>query len=49
MTTPAAEAAPAAESIASLNGDGTKRWFIPPYVIPAVLLVIVAARALLGA
>lgn len=48
MTTPSPAAAPAAESIASLNSDGTKKWFIPPYVIPAVILALVISRALFG-
>ncbi|WP_156767660.1 hypothetical protein [Candidatus Viadribacter manganicus] len=48
MTTPAPDAASAAESIASLNSDGTKKWFIPPYVIPAVILALVTCRALFG-
>ncbi len=31
--------------VASLNDDGTRKWFIPPYVIPFVVLALVAARA----
>ncbi|MEQ1489161.1 MAG: hypothetical protein ABL932_01290 [Terricaulis sp.] len=48
MTRSAPDAASADESIASLNSDGTKKWFIPPYVIPAVILALVIYRALLG-
>lgn len=33
-------------NVASLNDDGTLKWFIPPYVIPFVVLALVAARAL---
>jgi hypothetical protein len=29
---------------ASLNADGTLNWFIPPYVIPALIVLLVAAR-----
>lgn len=35
-----------AERAASLNEDGTQKWFIPPYVIPAVIVLLIAARAL---
>lgn len=30
--------------VASLNDDGTLKWFIPPYVIPFVVLALVVAR-----
>lgn len=39
---------PRPENISSLNSDGTRNWFIPPYVIPAVMLVLVTARVLFG-
>jgi hypothetical protein len=29
-----------------LNADGTLNWFIPPYVIPALIVLLVAARAI---
>lgn len=32
------------ERTASLNSDGTLKWFIPPFVIPALILLLVAAR-----
>ena len=32
-------------NIASLNSDGAKNWFIPPYVVPGVILALVAAYA----
>lgn len=49
MKTPEPENAPAVQSIASLNSDGTTKWFIPPYVVPAVILALVIATALFGA
>lgn len=33
-----------AENIASLNADGSPNWFIPPYVIPALIALVIAAR-----
>lgn len=33
------------DHVASLNDDGTPNWFIPPFVIPFVVLALVAARA----
>ena len=36
----------APESIASLNADGSLKWFIPPYVIPFVIVALVAAHAI---
>jgi hypothetical protein len=34
-----------AERTASLNSDGSLKWFIPPYVIPAFIILLVAARS----
>jgi hypothetical protein len=34
------------ERVASLNADGTLKWFIPPYVIPFFILAVVIVRAL---
>ena len=34
------------ESVASLNLDGAKKWFIPPYVVPDVILALVAGYAI---
>ena len=34
------------QNVASLNDDGTLKWFIPPYVIPFVILALVSARVL---
>jgi hypothetical protein len=34
-----------AERTASLNADGSLNWFIPPYVIPAFIVLLVAARS----
>jgi hypothetical protein len=34
------------ERAASLNADGTQKWFIPPFVIPAVIVLLVAGRAI---
>jgi hypothetical protein len=34
------------QNVTSLNYDGSLKWFIPPYVIPFVILALVAARAL---
>lgn len=31
--------------VASLNADGGPRWFIPPYVIPVFILILVVAQA----
>lgn len=31
--------------VASLNADGAQKWFIPPYVIPAFILMLVIAQA----
>lgn len=28
--------------VASLNADGSQKWFIPPYVVPAVIAAGVA-------
>jgi len=33
-------------NIASLNHDGTVKWFIPPYIVPFVVLALIAMRAL---
>lgn len=33
------------ERAASLNADGTLNWFIPPYIIPALITLLIAARA----
>jgi hypothetical protein len=35
-----------AERTASLNADGSLKWFIPPYVIPGLIVVLVAARVI---
>jgi hypothetical protein len=37
---------PRSDHIASLNKDGTLNWFIPPYVIPALIILLVAGRAI---
>jgi hypothetical protein len=42
-------AAPASERVASLNSDGTLKWFIPPYIIPLTIALLVFAAALLRA
>jgi hypothetical protein len=34
------------DHIASLNADGTLNWFIPPYVIPTLIILLVAVRAI---
>lgn len=34
------------ESVASLNRDGSKKWFIPPYVVPGVILALVVVYAI---
>ena len=46
MSIPIHADARTSDRVASLNKDGTLKWFIPPYVIPAVILLLVAARAL---
>lgn len=35
-----------AERAASLRADGTQQWFIPPFVIPVVIVLLVAGRAI---
>jgi hypothetical protein len=35
-----------AETIASLNADGSPNWFIPPYIIPALMALVIAARVI---
>lgn len=32
---------------ASLHPDGSRNWFIPPYVIPAIAMLLVVAFAIL--
>lgn len=34
------------ERTASLNADGTQKWFIPPFVLPAFIIVLIAGRAI---
>lgn len=34
------------EPTASLNADGTLNWFIPPYVIPAFVILLVIGRVI---
>jgi len=34
------------ESVASLNRDGSRKWFIPPYVVPGVIVALVAVFAI---
>lgn len=34
------------ETIASLNADGSPNWFIPPYIIPALMVLVIAARVI---
>ena len=45
MSIPIHADARTSDRVASLNKDGTLKWFIPPYVIPAVILLLVAIRA----
>jgi hypothetical protein len=46
MSIPIHADARTSDRVASLNKDGTLKWFIPPYVIPVAVLLLVAARAL---
>jgi hypothetical protein len=39
-------AAPPKADIASRNADGSLNWFIPPFVIPAVFVAAIIARAI---
>ena len=32
--------------IASLNADGSQKWFIPPYIIPFALVLLVVVRGI---
>lgn len=34
------------ERTVSLKADGTQKWFIPPFVLPAFIIVLVAGRAI---
>lgn len=35
-----------AERTTSLNAKGTQNWFIPPFVLPAFIVLLVAGRAM---
>lgn len=35
-----------AERATSLNTDGKQKWFIPPFVLPVVIVFLVAGRAI---
>lgn len=41
-----AQQEPTQDSVASLNSDGSKNWFIPPYILPAFILVAIVAFAI---
>lgn len=32
--------------IASLNADGSQKWFIPPYIIPFALVLLIVVRGI---